>query len=151
LWISPAPRAPGNEPASFVGRAACGSCHTAEAALWQGTHHDKGMQEATAQTVLGNFNNATLTNQGLPGGVAGWRSPGPHHGARRHAALPAGPANGRRGPLAERHGQGGARRGGARSRRVAARSLSSERKAALDRASAELIATAEATAERPES
>jgi predicted CXXCH cytochrome family protein len=39
----------------FVGRAACTSCHAAEAKAWQGSHHDLAMQEAGDATVLGNF------------------------------------------------------------------------------------------------
>ncbi len=53
-----------NEPA-FVGREVCASCHQAEAALWQGSDHDKAMQEATDATVLGDFGNATLTHFGV--------------------------------------------------------------------------------------
>jgi Cytochrome c554 and c-prime len=48
--------------ADFVGRAVCAGCHQAETAAWQGSHHDKAMQAATEQTVLGDFNNATLTH-----------------------------------------------------------------------------------------
>jgi hypothetical protein len=51
--------------ASFVGRQVCSGCHEAEARLWQGSHHDQAMQEATRQTVLGDFNNATLTHFGV--------------------------------------------------------------------------------------
>ncbi len=50
---------------TFVGRGICGSCHQAEAALWQGSDHDKAMQEATESTVLGDFDNATLTHFGI--------------------------------------------------------------------------------------
>ncbi len=42
-------------PAAFVGRAACAGCHAAEDRLWQGSHHDLAMQEATDLTVLGDF------------------------------------------------------------------------------------------------
>jgi hypothetical protein len=52
-------------PASFVGRAVCAGCHRAETAAWQGSHHDKAMQEATEQTVLGDFNDATTTHFGV--------------------------------------------------------------------------------------
>lgn len=47
-------------PPTFVGAAACGACHTAELAAWRGSHHDLAMQEATATTVLGNFDDATF-------------------------------------------------------------------------------------------
>lgn len=49
----------------FVGRAVCAGCHQPEAAAWQGSHHDQAMQEATEQTVLGDFNNAALTHFGV--------------------------------------------------------------------------------------
>lgn len=41
--------------ATYVGRAVCASCHAAEERLWTGSHHDLAMQEATAETVLGDF------------------------------------------------------------------------------------------------
>ena len=51
--------------AGFVGRAVCAGCHAGEAALWQGSHHDMAMQEATERTVLGDFANATITHFGV--------------------------------------------------------------------------------------
>lgn len=39
----------------FVGSGTCASCHAAEAERWAGSHHDLAMQEATAETVLGDF------------------------------------------------------------------------------------------------
>ncbi len=42
-------------PSSYVGSAACASCHAAETAAWQGSHHDLAMQEAGDSTVLGDF------------------------------------------------------------------------------------------------
>jgi hypothetical protein len=50
---------------TFVGREICASCHQAEAALWQGSDHDKAMQEATESTVLGDFDNASMTHFGV--------------------------------------------------------------------------------------
>ena len=47
-------------PPEFVGRASCASCHAEQDKLWQGSHHDLAMQEANAQTVLGNFDNASF-------------------------------------------------------------------------------------------
>jgi predicted CXXCH cytochrome family protein len=65
LW-APAPvMAEAGPSPGFVGRGICAGCHQAEAAAWQGSHHDKAMQEATEQTVLGDFNNATLTHFGI--------------------------------------------------------------------------------------
>lgn len=40
---------------TYVGAETCISCHPAESAAWRGSHHDLAMQEATAQTVLGDF------------------------------------------------------------------------------------------------
>ena len=53
--VQPAPAA-----ANFVGAAACKSCHEKEYQAWHGSHHRQSMQEATADTVLGDFNNARL-------------------------------------------------------------------------------------------
>lgn len=52
-------------PAHPVGRQVCGSCHPAELALWQGSHHDKAMEEPTEETVLGDFRDATFQHQGV--------------------------------------------------------------------------------------
>jgi predicted CXXCH cytochrome family protein len=46
---------------TFVGSAACGGCHESEMAAWRGSHHDLAMQEATAETVLGDFDDASFT------------------------------------------------------------------------------------------
>ena len=51
--------------AEFVGRDACATCHDAETALWEGSHHDLAMQVADGQTVLGDFDGATLTHFGV--------------------------------------------------------------------------------------
>ena len=44
--------------AEHVGRSMCARCHQAEAAAWQGSHHDRAMEPATDDTVLGNFDGA---------------------------------------------------------------------------------------------
>jgi predicted CXXCH cytochrome family protein len=49
----------------YVGRKVCTNCHSEQAAQWSGSHHDLAMQEATTETVLGNFNNASLTQFGV--------------------------------------------------------------------------------------
>jgi tetratricopeptide (TPR) repeat protein len=46
---------------TFVGAGTCKQCHAAEYELWRGSHHDLAMQPATANTVLGDFNNARFT------------------------------------------------------------------------------------------
>ena len=51
--------------ATFVGRQACIQCHAKEVELWEGSHHDLAMQVADESTVLGNFDNATFTNNGI--------------------------------------------------------------------------------------
>ncbi|HXJ69603.1 MAG TPA: multiheme c-type cytochrome, partial [Verrucomicrobiae bacterium] len=48
-------------PAAFVGGAACVTCHAAEAAAWQGSHHQLAMQAATDSTVLGDFRDVAFT------------------------------------------------------------------------------------------
>ncbi len=46
---------------TFVGSAACGGCHAAEMTAWHRSQHALAMQEATAETVLGNFDDASFT------------------------------------------------------------------------------------------
>jgi Tfp pilus assembly protein PilF len=62
-WLWPA-RA--QEAATFVGAKVCTSCHAAQAELWKASHHARAMQEATPQTVLGDFNGARVTQSGVP-------------------------------------------------------------------------------------
>src|SRR5262245_43613086 len=49
----------------YVGRAACVSCHPQQAERFSGSHHDRAMQVADPSTVLGDFNNATFTYNGV--------------------------------------------------------------------------------------
>ena len=49
----------------FVANQTCIECHTAEAQAWQGSQHDKAMQVATAETVLGDFKDASFTDAGV--------------------------------------------------------------------------------------
>jgi tetratricopeptide (TPR) repeat protein len=51
--------------AAFLGAGACAACHAAESAAWQNSKHARAMQHATAATVLGNFNNARFTYNGI--------------------------------------------------------------------------------------
>ena len=51
--------------ADYTGREKCASCHAAETAAWQGSHHDLAMQEATEESVLGDFNNAAFSHFGV--------------------------------------------------------------------------------------
>jgi Flp pilus assembly protein TadD len=59
------PRPPSASGATFVGREKCASCHAEELRRWTGSHHDLAMQEATPETVLGNFDNARFTHYGV--------------------------------------------------------------------------------------
>ena len=49
---------------AFTGSEACKSCHATEFTNWEGSHHDLAMQLPTADTVLGDFNDATFTYNG---------------------------------------------------------------------------------------
>lgn len=51
-------------PATFVGSAACQSCHEAAYTDWVGSHHELAMQDATADTVLGDFDDVTFDYYG---------------------------------------------------------------------------------------
>lgn len=51
--------------ATFVGRSSCIQCHQNEAKAFDNSHHDLAMDLATDQTVLGDFNDATLEHDGM--------------------------------------------------------------------------------------
>src|SRR5687768_11379287 len=58
------PASPAPQETAFVGRQTCAGSHAQEDRMWQGSHHDLAMQEATETTVLGEFEGATLTHFG---------------------------------------------------------------------------------------
>jgi len=53
------------ENSGYIGRAICSECHEEQARQWVGSHHDLAMQPATADTVLGDFNNTDITQFGV--------------------------------------------------------------------------------------
>ena len=55
----------GEDGVAYVDDATCADCHAPEHAAWSGSHHDLAMQEATAETVLGDFDDATFTHFGV--------------------------------------------------------------------------------------
>jgi predicted CXXCH cytochrome family protein len=73
LWLvrddSPLPSGAAGDPpaprASFVGSAACASCHTDAYGAWESSQHARAMQEATPTTVLGDFSGANFTADGV--------------------------------------------------------------------------------------
>ena len=50
---------------AYVDDTTCADCHAPEHEAWSGSHHDRAMQEATAETVLGDFDDATFTHFGV--------------------------------------------------------------------------------------
>ena len=50
------------ESATYVGGEACGQCHEKELQSWTGSDHDLAMDRATAETVLGNFDDQEFTH-----------------------------------------------------------------------------------------
>ena len=51
--------------ATFVGREKCKSCHKKEYDKWLNSDHDKAMDVANEDTVLGDFNNAVFEDDGI--------------------------------------------------------------------------------------
>ncbi|SNR92266.1 doubled CXXCH domain-containing protein [Pseudomonas segetis] len=56
---SPAP-AMAQHSEGYAAEGACDACHTQQVKDWKGSDHDWAMRKATAESVLGNFNNATF-------------------------------------------------------------------------------------------
>ena len=62
---------PGDDPGrpaqwpEYVGREQCRECHEKQYDLFTGSDHDQAMDFATVETVLGDFNNTTLTHLGI--------------------------------------------------------------------------------------
>ncbi|MEX1039655.1 MAG: multiheme c-type cytochrome [Pirellulaceae bacterium] len=53
---------PADRQAKFVGRTTCIECHQDQHADWEGSYHDKAMDLATDETVLGDFDDAEFTH-----------------------------------------------------------------------------------------
>jgi predicted CXXCH cytochrome family protein len=51
--------------ATFIGAKACAECHAGETAKWQESQHAHAMQHATDTTVLGDFNDAKFSYNGI--------------------------------------------------------------------------------------
>ena len=67
---SPAPIKAAETPAAqikadYLGSDTCAGCHQAEFKAWQSSQHAKAMQHARAETVLGDFNDAAFTYNGV--------------------------------------------------------------------------------------
>ncbi len=50
--------------ATYVTSESCARCHAEEHAAWKGSHHDLAMQEATAENVLGDFDDVVFEHLG---------------------------------------------------------------------------------------
>jgi predicted CXXCH cytochrome family protein len=50
---------------TFLGRAVCAECHAEAAEAWQGSDHDRAMEEASEATVLGDFDDAVFEHEGV--------------------------------------------------------------------------------------
>ncbi len=57
--------APPAPPPAFVGGARCAACHPGETEAYRASDHARAMQPATAQTVLGDFDQARVTHRGV--------------------------------------------------------------------------------------
>ena len=49
----------------FLGDNNCKECHKEQYKDWKGSHHDKAVQLTDSTSVLGNFNDAAFTSQGV--------------------------------------------------------------------------------------
>jgi tetratricopeptide (TPR) repeat protein len=51
--------------AEYVGGATCAECHQLQHDLWRGSHHDRAMEVASEESVLGDFDDATFERLGV--------------------------------------------------------------------------------------
>lgn len=65
LALASACRPEAQQPAAYVGRAACATCHATQDSLWRTSHHAQAMAVADSTTVLGDFNDASYTGNGV--------------------------------------------------------------------------------------
>lgn len=63
-WYTPLP--PGNmKHAEYVGSQTCAQCHQGEFDEWHGSHHDRAMEIASEDSVVGDFNDAVFERLGV--------------------------------------------------------------------------------------
>jgi len=62
--IEPVAEPAATSPASYVTSAACRGCHPTEVLAWTGSQHDRAMEIATDETVLGDFEDASFEEFG---------------------------------------------------------------------------------------
>ena len=56
---------PKDRAATYVGRQSCAECHTTELTRWTGSHHDRAMELATDENVVGDFNDSEYERFGV--------------------------------------------------------------------------------------
>ena len=56
---------PRDAQATYVGSGKCAECHQSEFDRWHASPHDRAMDLANSETVLGDFDSARLTYQGV--------------------------------------------------------------------------------------
>src|SRR5688572_20238206 len=56
---------PADAQASYVGTQRCVSCHQAQHHAWLGSHHDRAMELASPESVLGDFEDAEFARLGV--------------------------------------------------------------------------------------
>ncbi len=56
---------PADDSPRFAEPGTCFECHAEQTRAWRGSHHDLAMQEATAETVLGDFNDVAFVHEGV--------------------------------------------------------------------------------------
>ncbi len=62
-WFTPLPP-DATRTATYVGGSTCAQCHQGEFQLWHGSHHDRAMEIASEESVLGDLNDATFERLG---------------------------------------------------------------------------------------
>jgi Flp pilus assembly protein TadD len=67
LWLPPPGQGTTTGPArlAYVGARSCEGCHPDETRRWRGSHHRLAMQETKGAAVLGDFDGAQLTYEGV--------------------------------------------------------------------------------------
>ena len=65
LSDSPPYQGTGAKVVAYVGDRSCAECHAKASREWLGSNHQRAMQPATAETVLGDFKSATFTQHGV--------------------------------------------------------------------------------------
>ena len=64
-WVGKVPHPKAASTATYVGQERCAQCHGDQVKAWRSSHHAQAMQVSNESTILGKFDDAHFTKDGV--------------------------------------------------------------------------------------